>query len=80
MNEKLLPSPDDLAEGPSIAPIPPALDDIMADDLNPRDIVFFNDEAHQFLAKVPGGPHVFWHGGDSKEVRYTTAEIFQLRA
>ncbi|MDB5530212.1 MAG: Integrase, catalytic region [Devosia sp.] len=62
-------------------PLPRAsLDDMMADDLKVDDIVFIDEIAHKFLAKIEHGPHVFWNGDQEKQVQFGTAELLNLQA
>src|SRR5690606_11606782 len=54
------------------------LDDLMADDLKPNDVVMIDEVAHKFLMKVPHGPHLFWNGHEEKQCDFTTTELFKL--
>lgn len=54
------------------------LDDLMADDLKPNDVVMIDEVAHKFLMKVPHGPHLFWNGHEEKQCSFTTTELFKL--
>jgi putative transposase len=76
------PSPirEPLDDDPGRRPGHPNLDDLMADDLHPHDVVFIDDKAHEFLRKEPHGPHVFWNGVDKEEARYTTIQFLKLQA
>jgi len=61
------------------APLPRAtFDEFLADDLKENDVVFIDGVGHKFLMKIPHGPHVFWNGDESKEVRLGTAELLNM--
>ncbi len=71
-------SPAGADREPIRAPI--TLDKFMADDLEENTIVFIDEVSHRFLAKVPDGPHLFWHGTEQRQVEYGTAELLDLIA
>jgi transposase InsO family protein len=49
-------------------------------DYEPDQIIIFDQQCHRFVAKIPGGPYVFWNGDRNKTERYGTVDILRFIA